>query len=508
MHRSKKLIYNTALLTGSSLFMRCIALVFQVWLVSRIGSAGIGLFSLVMSVSTLAVTLAISGIRFASTRMISEEIGLGRSGGVGNAVSRCLGYSLFFGTLACAALFIAAEPIGFLWIGDARTVLSLRILAFSMPFISMSSVFAGYFTATGRVFKNAATQITEQLLRIGLVALLLGAAPSGDLEKSCAAVVTAGVIADLFSFVMIVLIYIADRRVHRAPGGKSDRLTVRMLGIALPLAVSAYARTSLNTLQHLLVPRGLKSAGFSADSALSGYGIIQGMVFPIVSFPSCLMLAVAELMVPELTEAQVSGKTGYISRITTSILEKCLLFAMGSAALLFTFSGDLGISIYGSEEAGRYIKIFSLLAPVMYLDMVTDGCLKGLGQMMYSMAYNIAEALIGVILIYALIPKYAIAGYIAIICFTELFNFTLSMRRLARVTKLNLKARMVVLPLLCALGASQAAEFIFALAGVGVSSSIPFVILALALGSGIYMLLLYICGCIGKKEAAARTQPQ
>ena len=55
-----------------------------------------------------------------------------------------------------------------------------------------------------------------------------------------------------------------------------------MLAVALPLAVSAYARTSLTTLEHLLIPRGLKSAGLTADRALAGYGIVHGMALPVV----------------------------------------------------------------------------------------------------------------------------------------------------------------------------------------------------------------------------------
>lgn len=67
MSFGKKLAYNTALLTGSTLVMRWIGLAWQVWLAGRIGPAGIGLFQLVMSVGFLFVTLAVSGIRFAVT---------------------------------------------------------------------------------------------------------------------------------------------------------------------------------------------------------------------------------------------------------------------------------------------------------------------------------------------------------------------------------------------------------------------------------------------------------
>ena len=199
----KRLVYNTALLTGSSLLMRCIGMAFQAWLAGRIGATGIGLFQLVMSVEMPCTTLAVSGIRFAATRIVAEEIGSGREGAVGTAVLRCCMYSLLFGCTAAAVLMSFAEPIGFLWIGDARTVMSLRILACGLPFLSLSSVLSGYFTACGRVWKSALVHLIEQLSYVALVALFLYHAPDGDIERNCAAV-TAGITAsDMLSFALL-----------------------------------------------------------------------------------------------------------------------------------------------------------------------------------------------------------------------------------------------------------------------------------------------------------------
>ena len=152
VHTNRRLIVNTALMTGSSIVMRCIGLIFQAWIVGRIGAAGIGLYQLVMSVSVLFATFAISGIRFAATRLISGEMGLERGAGVtggrcaGARATRC-----FFGLCAGTMVYFLAEPVGFLWIGDARTVRSLRITSISLPCIALSSVMDGYFTASGRV---------------------------------------------------------------------------------------------------------------------------------------------------------------------------------------------------------------------------------------------------------------------------------------------------------------------------------------------------------------------
>lgn len=429
---------NTALLTGSSLAMSAISMAFQVWLAGRIGSAGIGLYQLVLSVAFLCTTFAVSGIRFAATRLVSEELGHERSWSVAAAMRRCFAYSLFFGLSAMAVLFSFAEPIGFLWIGDARTVKSLKLIAFSMPFLSLSSVMSGYFTACGRVWKPTVVHLGEQLITIGFVAYFLAHSPAGDIEKNCAAVMLGNVCGDVISFVCMLLFYLTDRHSVRDYSAQKLKLTSRMLKVALPLAVSAYARSALSTLEHLLVPRGLKAAGFSADRALSGYGVIQGMVLPIVSFPACILMALAELIIPELTEAQVRGNDGDISKTVSSLIKKGLGYSSAVALVLFVFADKLGVRIYSSPEAGDYLRLLAPLIPIMYTDMVADGCLKGLGQQLWCMGINLLDALLGVLLVWQVLPVFALKGYICIIYFNECLNFALSIMRLRKVTKIRL----------------------------------------------------------------------
>ncbi len=438
MVNRKRLIMNTALLTGSSLAMSAISMAFQVWLAGRIGSAGIGLYQLVLSVAFLCTTFAVSGIRFAATRLVSEELGHERSWSVAAAMRRCFAYSLFFGLSAMAVLFSFAEPIGFLWIGDARTVKSLKLIAFSMPFLSLSSVMSGYFTACGRVWKPTVVHLGEQLITIGFVAYFLAHSPAGDIEKNCAAVMLGNVCGDVISFVCMLLFYLTDRHSVRDYSAQKLKLTSRMLKVALPLAVSAYARSALSTLEHLLVPRGLKAAGFSADRALSGYGVIQGMVLPIVSFPACILMALAELIIPELTEAQVRGNDGDISKTVSSLIKKGLGYSSAVALVLFVFADKLGVRIYSSPEAGDYLRLLAPLIPIMYTDMVADGCLKGLGQQLWCMGINLLDALLGVLLVWQVLPVFALKGYICIIYFNECLNFALSIMRLRKVTKIRL----------------------------------------------------------------------
>lgn len=431
----KRLIVNTALMTSASLIMRCIAMGFQGYLSGKIGAAGIGLYQLVMSVELLASTFAISGIRFAVTRLVSEELGMGRAGGVHGAMVRSALYALIFGSAAMLLLTRFAEPVGFLWIGDARTVMSLRILAFGLPCLALSSVISGYFTACGRIWKPSLVHLIEQCAVVVFVALFLERAPEGDIELSCAAVCAGVTASDMLSLALMLAFYLGDRRKYGSRTGENIRLTGRMLSVALPLAVSAYARSALSTLEHLLVPRGFRKSGLSADAALAGYGVIQGMAMPVLSFPSCLLSSLAENVIPELTGAQVRGEREKIRREVRSLLTMSLLFAIAVAFALFVTSDFIGSALFASSEAGKYIRLLAPLIPAMYVDMVVDGCLKGLGQQVWSMGINILDAGLGVLLVYTLLPIGALDAYIGIIYFNELLNLALSAARLRRAVK-------------------------------------------------------------------------
>lgn len=435
MKKRTRFIYNTALLTASTLLMRCIGCAFQVWLASRIGAGGIGLYQLMGSAGGLAVTFAVSGIGFGTMRLVSEELGRGSPRSAGHAVLCCLGYALCFGCLAGLVLYRFAEPIGFLWIEDGRTVLPLRIMAWEMPFIALSAVFAGYFTACGRVGRSTAAALGQQLLSIGLTYKLLQTVPYGDIAQNCACITLAGTIAEAAGCGVLGVLYGIDRMTHDRSGDSASDLLPRLLHISLPLAVSAYARSALSTLQHMLTPSGLRKWGLTAAQALSAYGIVHGMTLTVIYFPTCILYVVAQLLIPDLTETQVRGGCSRITRICSKMLRLAMLYAAVAAVLLFLFADRIAIHIYETPQVADYIRLFVPIVPLIYMDIIVDGCLKGLGQQMWSMGINIAESALSVVLTYLLIPRFGIMGFVWVVYFNEIFNFALSFGKLQQVMR-------------------------------------------------------------------------
>ena len=61
------------MLTFTSLIMRSIAMIFNIYISNKIGAEAVGLFSLVMSIYLFFVTIATSGLNLACTYLVAEQ---------------------------------------------------------------------------------------------------------------------------------------------------------------------------------------------------------------------------------------------------------------------------------------------------------------------------------------------------------------------------------------------------------------------------------------------------
>ena len=436
MSKLSPLLRGTLSMTLASLMLRLLGLCVNSRIAGLMGAEGMGLMQLGLSVQGLAVTLAVSGVRFSVTRLVSEELAAGSKDMARRAVADAARYALFFSCLS-GMLLTLLSPAAAALSGDGRLRLPLRLFALSLPFLALNSVLSGYFTAVLRPWKTAASQVLEQVLASSLTLLALPHLPPDRPELCCAAAALAGAAADMASLLLSYLLYRKEQRSIPLPklrGGMGGRL----LRLSLPLAFSSYARTALSTLQHLLVPRALVKGGSSASAALGVYGTVSGMVFPVLGFASVFFNALAELLIPELTKAQLRGDKEKLARSAGRILSACLLGSAVIAVILFLLGPRLGQLLYRSGEAGAYLRCLAPLVIVMYLDSVVDGMLKGLGLHLSSMVINIADAALTLAGVFLLLPRFGVRAYIALIYGSECFNFALSYFRLRRLLPIKI----------------------------------------------------------------------
>lgn len=493
MKKIQRFFLNAMIMTATSLLMNAVGVWFNLYISGKIGAEGMGVFQLIMSVYSFTVTFAASGINLASTRLVAEEAA-SPNGNVKGAMRRCFGYALLFGGAASLFLFFAAPFIGETCLGSVQTVRPLKTMALSMPFIAMSCALNGYFTAVGRVAKSAASQIFEQFLKISLSIVGLTFLMPPGLEYACLAITGSGVIAEGLSFVSSLALYLGDSRGFRRKGAPKNRLTGRLFGIALPMAMSSYLRSGLATVKNLLVPVRLQAGGLAAGASFAVFGAVHGIALPVILFPAAFLNSFSSLIVPEIAQRHSRGQS--ISHLIQRMFALNLCCSIGVCGVLFAFSHEIGAAVSQNPDVGVYIRLLAPVVPVMYLDTAVDCMLKGMDEQLAVMRYNVADAAISMVLVYLLLPVLGIKGYILVIVLSEVFNFSLSLGRLIRVAKFEVDiTERVVKPLLCA-AISVLAARILSRAGLPLPGSpIGFALLLALVSAGCYLLLLHLAGC-------------
>ena len=440
MSRLRKYLANGTLMTAVALILRGLGVAFNAYITKKIGAEALGLYTLLGSVYSFALTLALSGINLTVTRLVSDALGENDKAKVRASMKKCIGYSLFFGTLSAALLIIFATPLATGVLKDSRLIKPLRLCGATLPLIALSSCFNGYFTAVRRVYKNAITQISEQLARIFFCIFLLDVFFGRDMESCCIALVLGGALSEILSFTISLLFFVFERQ-DKIKSPKTNinerQITKKMLSIALPLAFSTYFRSALLTIEHILIPIGIEKSGSNRSQSLVAYGTLQSMVMPLVLFPSAIIHSFSGLLVPELAELKIQRNKTEIKYVAGRVCHLALVFAVGISGIMIYFSNEIGLGIYGSEDAGRYIRLVAHIIPIMYLDTTVDNMLKGLGEHVYTMAINITDTLCSLAMVWILIPKMGIYGYITLIIVSEIFNSSASIYKLVKVTKMR-----------------------------------------------------------------------
>lgn len=426
------IVYGALTLTGVNLLLRFVGTSFQVYISSVIGPAGVGLLQLVLSVNGLCMTAGIAGIRTTAMYLTAEELGKKREGNVPWIMSGCFLYCLFTSGLVSLVLNFMAPTIASHWMGTTDALPALRTFACFLPVSCMCGVMTGYFTAANRIGTLAAVEVTEQLFSMGVTVIALSLLPSATPAGACRGVVLGSSLGNCLTLLCLIGLYFT----HKTESAPRIPVRKRLLRTAVPLALADDLKAGISCVENLMVPKRL--ALFSGTTnPLASFGIITGMVFPIMMFPAAILFSLAELLIPELARCHAAGSDIRIRYLVRRNLRVSLFYGLSCGGILFLVAEPLCQKLYPGIEVASYLKWFSLLVPMLYCDAITDGMTKGLGQQSYCVRYNILTNSMDVCLLFFLLPRFGMKGYFTSFLITHLLNFLLSLRRLVIVSKIK-----------------------------------------------------------------------
>ena len=454
---------GAAILTLAGFASRIIGFFYRIFLSQQIGAEGMGVYQLIFPVFSVCFSLCCGPVQTAISRYVAAQNqtppqmrrSQGQSSptsGSPEAVLRA-GLLLSF-SLAClcaVVVYTGSEFLAEQILMEARCGTLLRLMALTIPVCSLHCCISGYYYGLQKAHIPALAQLTEQIVRVCSVYGICAALTETGQEPTAATAVWGMVLGELASLCFTGLSYLHHRWTRQAAGSASHYLP-GLLSLAIPLTATRLCVSVLQSGEAVMIPSRLQLYGMSSTQALSVYGVLTGMAYPFILFPSAVIQSMAVMLLPDMAHSQSMGNQERIDINTTRTITVSLYLGILCTGLFLFYGDSMGEVLFSSPLAGSYIVTLSWLCPFLYLSTTLGSILNGLGQTRSTFGHSILSLLAQLCFVLFLVPVIGIRGYLYGLLFGQLFLTLLHLRSVRRLVHIRYRAVHHLLRPIAALG--------------------------------------------------------
>ena len=480
-----KILRDTALLTAMQLFLDTAALLLNIFMTRQLGTSAMGVVTLTGTFLGLAGTVANGNAYLCTSRLISEE--LGKPGSSPEKVlSHGIKLCLMLSAAASAVIVSFAGVFSRRFFGGTDLAGCIRLMPAALMTGAAAACLKGYFNACRKSSVTAAGDMLEFMVRCTMIVLMTLAAKSPDSGEVCGMMITGIISGNSAVLVFLAAVYLR-RRPRRS--GRCSLSFRRYVSLAFPIMGGGVLTAALSSTNDALIPICLRQYGDSAGKALSLFGIFESIVIPVLFFPSVILCSMSGIIVSETARAASAGNRERIRRLSARLTDSTMLYAIFAAAVLMRFGGMIGRVMGGGELAGKMITAVAPVVPFIYMEIVLEAMIKGMGMQGFSSLNYLGEYAVRISVVLTAVPRLGFWGIAASYYASNVIGNVLRFVKISRTAGTPFRPfRSIVFPAAYAFMTMSAAELVTRIIFGGTGSFYGAVFMALLWGAG-YLLV-------------------
>jgi len=399
-------------LTLLSTVSQLIGFGYRVCLSRLVGAEVMGLYQLLMPVYSVFLSLTAVGLTSAVSNLTAQRLALNDHSGARRVLQ--LGLRGFFLLLLPLALVVipGSDAISVTFLGDARTQLGLILLIPCVAFTGVENLHKQAFYGAGLVRTPALVDLLEQLVRtVGVLGLLLVFLPQYP-ERALGLIVAGMILCEIFSSTTLAFLHRRQRRTYGR--GKNTSLSARqMAAIALPVSLNALLGNLMGAANAALVPQKLLEAGLARSEAISQFGVVNGMVLPLLALPTVFLGPLNLILVPRLARAHALQRSDTIGNLILRALSVTAVLTLPAMTLMSVLGPDLSRLLFHQERSPYFLPLAITMAMSCYLSVLC-AALNGIDRQKTVTAISLTGNVVQLLFTVALVPLPGVgmAGYV------------------------------------------------------------------------------------------------
>ncbi len=379
---------GSAILLIANLTVKIIGALFKIPLQHLIGDEGMGYFNAAYNIYAGLFVVATAGLPVAVSKMVSESMVTGNLKETKRIFRVAYAIFLVIGIVGSAALFLFADE----WAATtkfAKSNIAVMAIAPSILFVSLMSVYRGFFQGMSNMIPTAVSEVVEAAGKLIVGYLLAYILLGRGLHIAATGAVLGVTTGSLLSLCVLISIYSGKKKVVYSEIDSSKqpaptaKILKKLLAIAIPVTISASVFTLTNMIDTVLIGRNLESIQhILSEDRVVLYGRYTGKAVVLFNMPPTLVMSLCMALVPAIARAYVSGDKKTVRITTTQSLKSAYIFALPCAIGLATLAEPILKILYKTDDA---VLLLQLIAPaVVFVSMVlvTNSILQATGNVL------------------------------------------------------------------------------------------------------------------------------
>lgn len=387
MDDKNNFIKGTLILAIANVISKILGAVFKIPLTYILKEEGMAIFNTASTVYSLFLTVVISGIPLATSRLVSSDTALNRHPDVIKTVSASRRLLCLIGGILSIVLFFIATPIA-IAMKDPAAAHAIRIISPSIFFVAWGNAYKSYFQGTSKMIPSALSQVLESILRLAvgyLLALMFINSTTGVTAAAATSGITAG---EIFATLLLGGMYFfSARKIKEKSTLGYKKIYSLILSVAIPMFICSLTLSMLNILDTATVRNQLLRIRFTPDTAkafllkyssytslfdnllselkLSAegarwlYGAYSGYALTVFHLPigmiATLSVSILPLIAGNIAKNNISGVR---SSVNTAV-NLTLFCAVPAVVILFSSAEDILKLLFNNTASAHMLQIVS-----------------------------------------------------------------------------------------------------------------------------------------------------
>ncbi|MEW9671340.1 oligosaccharide flippase family protein [Ammoniphilus sp. 3BR4] len=476
------LIRGTLILTAAALVTRVLGVAQRIPLQRILDDAGMATYGIAYNIYGILLIIATVGIPSALSKQIAEYHALGQFHEARQTYQASRDFSIVAG-VAAALLLYAIAPYYAMYIShDPESALAIRAIAPALLLFPLISIMRGYFQGLQFMSPTGLSQVSEQILRVGVALLLpLYLLSAGYSREVAVAGASFGAVAGSFGAIAVMIYFFQKTKIKREeelaqqePISTLSRKQIykKLLRTAIPISLASTAIPFIYFIDSSTVISLLKPhMGFL--EAKNTLGILTGRAQALAAIPPILAIALSSAVLPAVASAYSNRNMDQVSQMSSLSLRLTLVTGAPLALYLTAAAFPVNGLLFGNLEGSWVIAALCLGSIFQMMMMTSMAILQGLGKTTLPMWHVFAAIIVKWGLNLALAPWLGIYGIILSTTVSFVIIFSLNWMAIQRLVPLKILSERWPGFLLSAIGLMVSVGFVHLGLEAWISSAWP-----------------------------------